>query len=475
MQEQFDTIIIGTGFAGAFFLAAYLETAPADARILVLERGNTDTVNWQIKHKTWASVPYEETFVNTHPDKSWMFNLAFGGGSMAWWGCVPRMLPNDFQLQSTFGVGTDWPLTYDELEPYYCTAEEMMAVAGPSEDSPFPRSRPYPQPPHQFSDPDLVLKSAYQDTYFQQPSARARIATDNRAKCCANGVCDMCPINARFSIPNELYALYNDPRVTLKTAATAQTIETSGGVASGVIYEHEGKQQTANGDLIILAANALFNPHILMRSGFSHPLLGKRLNEQVSQWVYVDLAAIDNYQGSTSIVGHGYMLYDGPHRAERAACLIESWNVPYLSDIRIEAGRWRQHMRLKIILEDIPDEANFVAPNADNPALPETHYTTHSTYTQNTLDILPEVLPQILNPIPVEGIRFDDKINPSEAHILGTTVMGNDPETSIVDRYLKHHEVRNLLVLGSSVYPTCSPANPTLTLSALSLWAADHL
>jgi choline dehydrogenase-like flavoprotein len=169
------------------------------------------------------------------------------------------------------------------------------------------------------------------------------------------------------------------------------------------------------------------------------------------------------------------MLYDGPHRAERAACLIESWNVPYLSDIRIEAGRWRQHMRLKIILEDIPDEANFVAPNADNPALPETHYTTHSTYTQNTLDILPEVLPQILNPIPVEGIRFDDKINPSEAHILGTTVMGNDPETSIVDRYLKHHEVRNLLVLGSSVYPTCSPANPTLTLSALSLWAADHL
>jgi choline dehydrogenase-like flavoprotein len=54
-------------------------------------------------------------------------------------------------------------------------------------------------------------------------------------------------------------------------------------------------------------------------------------------------------------------------------------------------------------------------------------------------------------------------------------VMGNDPATSVVDRYLMHHRIRNLLVLGSSAYPTASPAYPTLTLSALSLWAADHL
>jgi choline dehydrogenase-like flavoprotein len=53
--------------------------------------------------------------------------------------------------------------------------------------------------------------------------------------------------------------------------------------------------------------------------------------------------------------------------------------------------------------------------------------------------------------------------------------MGDDPETSVVDRHLIHHQVRNLLVLGGSAFPTSSPANPTLTLSALSLWAADHL
>jgi choline dehydrogenase-like flavoprotein len=53
--------------------------------------------------------------------------------------------------------------------------------------------------------------------------------------------------------------------------------------------------------------------------------------------------------------------------------------------------------------------------------------------------------------------------------------MGNDPADSIVDRYLVHHSVRNLLVLGSGAFPSCSPVNPSLTISALSLRAADHL
>jgi choline dehydrogenase-like flavoprotein len=60
----------------------------------------------------------------------------------------------------------------------------------------------------------------------------------------------------------------------------------------------------------------------------------------------------------------------------------------------------------------------------------------------------------------------------TESHILGTVVMGNDPATSVVDRTLVHHRLRNLVVLGGSAFPTVSPANPTLTISALSLWSA---
>ena len=82
----------------------------------------------------------------------------------------------------------------------------------------------------------------------------------------------------------------------------------------------------------------------------------------------------------------------------------------------------------------------------------------------------------MLDALPVERYRILRRAAPStEGHILGTTSMGDDPTTSVVDRHLIHHRVRNLLVLGGSVFPTISPANPTLTISALSLWAADRL
>ena len=77
-------------------------------------------------------------------------------------------------------------------------------------------------------------------------------------------------------------------------------------------------------------------------------------------------------------------------------------------------------------------------------------------------------------PLPVERIQVPGRLNQTESHILCTTVMGADPKDSIVDARLIHHTARNLLVLGGSVFPTASPANPTLTLSALSLMAADR-
>jgi len=88
---------------------------------------------------------------------------------------------------------------------------------------------------------------------------------------------------------------------------------------------------------------------------------------------------------------------------------------------------------------------------------------------------LPDRLAELLRDLPVRGITVDERPTTSEGHILGTTVMGDDPATSVIDRRLLHHTVRNLLVLGSGAYPTGSPTNPTLTLAALSLWAAQML
>ena len=477
MPQKFDLIVVGTGFASSFFLAAYLEKAKPAERILILERGRIDSFAWQLQNRRTSSTPAGDTFVNGNPNKPWIYNPSFGGGSNCWWACTPRMMPNDFRMKSVYNVGVDWPIGYDELEAFYNQVEAAMSVSGPDDGSPFPRSRPYPQPPHLFSDPDKLLKAAYPDQFFQQPTARARRATADRSKCCASGVCHLCPVIAKFTILNEMMPLYEDPRVTLSLNAVVQTVETRGSAATGVTYLKDGVETKAEGDLVVLGANALFNPHILLRSDLHHPLLGKFLHEQVSVTATVDLDGVDNFQGSTSITGHGYMLYDGSHRSKHAGCLIETFNVPnaFPNALRAERGKWRQRMMMRFIFEDLPSKKNGVKINADNPGLPETVFAGHSDYAQRGIDTLPERLPDLLKPLPVERFHIHKKPSKTEAHIIGTTVMGDDPEKSIVDRYLIHHKVRNLVVLGSGVFPTSSPANPTLTLSALTLWSANHL
>jgi choline dehydrogenase-like flavoprotein len=84
-------------------------------------------------------------------------------------------------------------------------------------------------------------------------------------------------------------------------------------------------------------------------------------------------------------------------------------------------------------------------------------------------------MPRVVRALPVEDMRIVPEPNRTEAHVQCTTPMGDDPATSVVDRDLRHHKLRNLLVLGASVFPTCPPGNPTLTLSALSLRAAERL
>lgn len=470
---RYDVIIVGSSFAASFFLHRYLQRSGRDVRVLVLERGEMNSHAWQLaggrdvlERKAQASI------INRTPEKPWNFLLSFGGNSNCWVACTPRMLPADFRLRSEYGVGEDWPVQYEDLERYYCDAEEMMQVSGPADGSPFPRSRPYPLPPHRFSDVDRVLKQAYPNQFFIQPAARPPVPTPRRPRCCMNGVCWLCPIDSKFTILNEMREMYDDPRVTLRLGAAAQALEVeAGGSAGGVVYEQAGRTEVARGDLVVLAANALFNPHILLRSGLSQPELGRGLVEQVAKIVTVNLDGVDNFQGTTWVTGHGYMLYDGPHRRHRAAALIEMNNVPRL---RPERGKWRQVAHLRVIFEDLRQPENRVGVSAEDPRRPEVVFRGHSAYAQQGLDALPADLERVLAPLPVEEIRVPSYTEASEAHIMGTTPMGRDAARSVVDRHLVHHQLRNVMVLGSSVFPTAAPANPTLTITALALRAADH-
>lgn len=142
--EAASTVVVGTGFASSFFLAEYLKHVPRDARILVLERGRRLDPALRLQRRMTFDVPADDVISNRTPQKKWVQNIGFGGGS-CWGGQTPRMHPNDFRTRSLYGVGTDWPLSYDELEPYYVRVEEIMGVSGAAIGA-YPRSKPYSSP-----------------------------------------------------------------------------------------------------------------------------------------------------------------------------------------------------------------------------------------------------------------------------------------------------------------------------------------
>lgn len=472
-MSEYDIVFIGSGFASSFFLRKRLETAAPDARFLVLERGPMVQHQDQIADRRSSPVTARRTYRITAPEgvqtnKVWQFNIGFGGSSNCWWGGTPRMLPADFEMQTRYGVGRDWPLSYDDLAPYYDEVEAVMEIAG-SDRTPFPNHAPYPLPGHRMSDPDLALKAAYPDLYFNQPTARASRPTDNRGMCCANGVCHLCPVDAKFTILNGMSDVYGDQRVTLMVEAQALAVDMEAGMAKGVIYTHNGQEHRVGAETVVMGANAIFNPYLLLQSGLTKGPVGQRLHEQGSFRAQVYLDGMSGFQGSSSITGHGYMLYDGQHRREAGAALMEGWNLPLF---RLDPGRWTERTEIYIIVEDLPRDSDTVTIDTEDPTRPLVTYAGHTDYFWRGVERAKAKLASVLAPLPVERIEFGSP-NKTEAHNQGTTVMGADPETSVVDRNLIHHQVRNLFVLGNSVFPTGAPANPTLTNVALATRAAE--
>ena len=476
-SERFDLIVVGTGFASSFFLKKFLEKAKGKPKVLVLERGTLFSYAERLRYArtsaTYDGISWktaEQTFVNATPEKAWVFDPNFGGSSNCWTGCTPRFMPNDFKLRTTYGVGKDWPVSYSDLEAYYQETEEIMSIAGP-DNTPFPKKAKYPQPPHQLSTVDQLLQEAYGDQYISQPTARASRAVANRSACCASAVCNLCPVNAKFTIENTLAHLYAQPNVVVRYGAQVYSLDTAGDTAKSVLYEFEGQRREASGELIALGANAIFNAHILLNAGDTNPHTGRGLCEQAGVYVFMYYNGLSNVGGGSIIPANGYMMYDGDHRKERAGCLIEHHNLPY---IRNERGKWRMLSKFKFVYEDLPDEDNRVM-LSDDLFQPKVSFSQHSSYTLRAVDRLSEDIDKFFGVLPIERMVKDGYIQKTEAHICSTTQMSDDPADGVVDSNLVHHQFRNLLVLGSGVYPAISPANPTLTLSALSLRAADRL
>jgi choline dehydrogenase-like flavoprotein len=473
---KYDIIVVGTGFASTFFLKKYLEKNPGKT-VLVLERGRLFPLMERLKIRKGdgatsekVNEAYRKLFINQHHEKFWKFSPDFGGSSNCWWACTPRFMPSDFKMKTLYGIEQDWPIDYDVLDPYYEEAEDIMSISGPKE-TPFPRKKDYPLPPHLFAPPDKILHEKYGTQYISQPTARASRAIKGRNQCVASSTCTECPVNAKFTIENSLMSVYENPAVTLEYNAQVYRLTTTDKAATKIHYAKDNIELEAEADYYILGANPFFNINILLNSGDKNPLTGVGFGEQLGIQALIDLKDMSNAGGSTWVNANGYMLYEGDFRKDYAGCLIETNNATY---IRPEEGKWLDIMSFRLLFEDLPQKGNYIT-TSNNKFIPEAVFNAgRSKYALKAFEEAKKKLPGILSCLPVEQIRY---LYPhqNEGHIIGGARMGTSEENSVVDKYMVHHQYRNVLVLGASSYTTYSPSNPTLTLCALSLHTADKL
>ncbi|TIV71106.1 MAG: GMC family oxidoreductase, partial [Mesorhizobium sp.] len=139
---HYDLVVIGSGFGSAFFLHEF--SRRRKARVLVLEWGRHNTHDWQLEHGSNSNVQHDSTY-SSNCSKPWVYTIGLGGGTNCWFAQTPRFHPKDFRLKGLYGIGLDWPLSYDDLEPFYCMAEAIMSISGdPEMAAIMPRSRPFP-------------------------------------------------------------------------------------------------------------------------------------------------------------------------------------------------------------------------------------------------------------------------------------------------------------------------------------------
>jgi choline dehydrogenase-like flavoprotein len=507
-NDRYDVIIIGTG-AGGGTLAWKL--ASTGKRILILERGDLvprEQENWSTKAvNVEARYNTKESWVDKDGQALHPHTNYFVGGNTKFYGAALfRFRREDFgTIRHHGGISPAWPISYDEMEPYYTQAERLYEVHGTRGEDPTepPASAPYPfpavshEPRMQKLNDDMVR---YGLRPFHTPLGIRLNETDrNNSPCIKCGTCDGHPCLIQAKSDSHILCInpaLKYPNVTLLTNAKVTQLETSpsGREVKTVHVERDGKAETYSGAIVVVACGAINSAALLLRSANDrHPhglanssgVVGRHYMGHINS-VLLAVSRTPNptvFQKSLSIndfyhrsddfdLPLGHISFVG----KLDAISLSAGAPPFVPGFTLDAIA-KHSLDFWLTSEDLPDPENRVSVNRDGKIM--LSYTPNNEEGHkrliaklkgilNHLDSGFHIVPRNLfagQRIPLAGV----------AHQNGTIRFGTNPKTSALDINCRAHDVDNLYIVDGSFFPSSAAVNPALTIIANALRVGEHL
>jgi choline dehydrogenase-like flavoprotein len=455
-------------------------------------------------------------------ESSYQNNAAVvGGGTRVYGGMAWRFLPQDFRMASLYGVPAgsslaDWPITYDDLAPYYERAEWEVGVAGDGEACArhWPRRKGYPMPPLPVSPQGAALRAGAArlgwDT-FPIPALINTVPYGGRPACvhCQYCIGVPCPVDAKNGTHNTLIArALASGCCELVTQAVVEHLDTdAAGHVVGVSYwDSAGRRQSVRAEAVVCAAGAIETARLLLNSasarhphglGNAHDRVGRHLQGHTYPMaiglmpapVYDGLGpgmstgTVQFNHGNAGVVGGGLMtddIIELPIRFwhDYLPPELPRWG---LANKRFMRENFTRVMRVTSPVHEIPSpDARVTLDPAvrDRWGLRVARLSgALHTQTLHTAAFMLERAQEWLEAagaVRVWGRRPRLKLSAGQ-HQAGTCRMGDDPRTSVTDAWGRVHGHDNLIITDASLHVTNGGFNPVLTIMALAFRGADHL
>ena len=513
MDSESDVLVVGAGAAGA---AAAWRLADHGVRVTCLEQGGwvaperspSADPTWEVlRQGPWHPNPNLRRGPTDYPvdDRdSPIQPLLFNGvgGSTVMWSChFPRLHPSDFATRTLDGVGDDWPITYDDLAPYYDLNESMMGVAGLAGNPAYPLMNAARTPPVGLSPGARRVAEAFNRLGWSWWPADLSMATGPGDAACNNcGPCELhCPRRAKGAADLRYWPAALAKGVRLVTGARVVDVETGGAAVTGVVYARKGARHRHKAPVVILAANGLGTPRLLLHSALANRsgLVGRRLMlHPLARVTGLFDEPVEGHLGISAgaLVSHHFYETDGTrgfrrgikvqglgsHGPALTALGSLGQRLPWGRDHHTGFARTFGHaFSLSICSDDMPDPQNRIELSADLtdsdglPA-PKMIYRIPDD-ARAALDFGRARAREALTEAGATAFIDMETVASAGFHLMGTARMGDDPETSVIDAWGEAHDVAGLFVLDGSAFVTAAAVNPTNTLQALALRGADRI